>query len=693
MKRIDDLPVRNKLYLVFGAIAIFILSFVAISAYTVTRLDATLVADSVYLSFQERLGKLKLNLVSARRETLSFLLGLSLDGHGGDYLTGLQSYSAEVDEDLKALLGESPDDRSEGMVMEIAGIWGEIKRVREEEVLPAALSGRRREAIRLALETQLDRYDEAARSIDALAGYERVKAVETLGGIRDAFKKTVTLYVLATVIGLGVSLSVILYISRGLGRRIASLAESIDRFDSGGKEPHIEVSGDDEIGRLAKCLRRLFTGIYESGIVHEQYMNIFKWESAQHQKKSEDLKKSEERFRGLVETTNDWVWEVDRDCRYTYASPKVKDILGYEPEDVIGKTPFDFMSPDEAGRVRALCASISASRMPFNNLENANLRKDGSVVVIETSGTPFFSPQGEVLGYRGIDRDITARKNAEDEKTRIQAQLVHADKMASVGAFAAGVAHEINNPVGFVNSNLNILGSYVGNFMDLFKRYFSMSQALEAGNTEEALAHLKSLTEYQREVDIAFVLNDIVALTEESKDGLARIKGIVQGLRDFSHAGGEDMSEADLNDCVESAVRLCWHEIKNTAELEKDFGVMPPVSCRPRQLTQVFLNMLVNASQAMPSKGKIRIRSYLEPGMAVVEIKDNGTGMPESLVNRIFEPFFTTKPVGKGTGLGLSIAYGIINEHKGRITVESAVGSGTTFRVSLPLHSGALHSN
>ncbi|HAO92339.1 MAG TPA: hypothetical protein DCR11_00285 [Deltaproteobacteria bacterium] len=117
------------------------------------------------------------------------------------------------------------------------------------------------------------------------------------------------------------------------------------------------------------------------------------------------------------------------------------------------------------------------------------------------------------------------------------------------------------------------------------------------------------------------------------------------------------------------------------------------MSCRPRQLTQVFLNMLVNASQAMPSKGKIRIRSYLEPGMAVVEIKDNGTGMPESLVNRIFEPFFTTKPVGKGTGLGLSIAYGIINEHKGRITVESAVGSGTTFRVSLPLHSGALHSN
>lgn len=689
MKRIDDLPVRHKLYLVFGTIALFLLSFVAISAYTVTRLDSTLVAESEYYSAQERLGKLKLDLISARKETLSFLLGLSLDGHGGDHLTSLESYAAEVDEDLKALRSGSPDDRTEGMIREIAGIWGEIKRVREEKVLPTAISGQRREAIRLAMETQLAWYEEATRKIDALAGYESAKAVEMLGDIRGSFKKAVTLYVLVAVLGLAVLLSVILYISRGLGRRIASLAESIDRFDSGEKEVNIEVSGDDEIGKLAGCLRRLFTGIYESGIAHEQYMNIIKWELAQHQKKAEDLKRSEERFRGLVETTNDWVWEVDSDCRYTYASPKVKDILGYEPEDLMGKTRFDFMPHEEAERVRLLCASISASRTPFNNMEAANLRKDGSIAVIETSGTPFFSPQGVLLGYRGIDRDVTARKNAEEEKARMQARLVQSDKMASIGQLAAGVAHEINNPLGYIWSNFDTLSGYLPELSELIRHYEGALRAALEEREDAFSAHAEAVERLKEKEDPSFIMSDIAKVLEESKDGLGRIKSIVKGLKDFSHAPEEDLAYEDVNQCIEDALRLGWHELKYKVELVKELGEIPRVLCRPIKLTQVFLNIFINATQAIEGRGSIWVKTEAAKDGVCVTIRDNGAGMTEEVKSRIFEPFFTTKPAGSGTGLGLSIAIGIISEHKGSIELESEPGKGTTFRITLPVRDEA----
>ncbi|MBI4948708.1 MAG: PAS domain S-box protein [Deltaproteobacteria bacterium] len=690
MKRIDNLPVRNKLYLVFGVIALFLLSFVAISAYTVTRLDSTLGADSVYLSFKDRLGKLKTDLISARKEVLSILLGLSLEGHDDGYIKDFHVYAAEVDGDLMEILRDSTDGESDEMIKDIARIWGEIKLVREEELMPAALSGGKEKAVRIAMESQRNRYDEALKKIDALARHAMARREAAKESLRGTFKKIVTLYVLATVIALGVSLSVILYISRGLGRRFASLIDSIDRFDYGKKEAQIEVYGDDEIGRLAGCLRRLFADIYESGIAHEQYMNIIKWESAQHQKKAEDLKKSEERFRGLVETTNDWVWEVDRDCRYTYASPKVRDILGYAPEDLIGKTPFDFMLPDEAGRVRALCASITASRMPFNNMENANLRKDGSIVVIETSGTPFFDHWRGLLGYRGIGRDITGRKGAEEERSRIQVQLVQSDKMASIGQLAAGVAHEINNPVGYVGSNLNALSDHVSALLSLNSHYENALKAALEEREDDFLLHAEAVEAFKKKEDIGFVARDIESIIGESKDGLDRIKAIVKGLKDFSYAPEGELALSDINGCIDDALRLAWHEIKHKAELVRDFSEVPKVHCRPWRLTQVFLNIILNAAQAMEARGSIWVKTEESAGKVRVTIRDNGPGMAEEVKSKVFDPFFTTKPPGSGTGLGLAIALGIISEHKGTIELESAPGMGTTFYITLPLRDEAL---
>ncbi len=684
MKGIDDLPVRHKLYLVFGAIACFLLAFAAISAHTAIRLKSVLGADNSYHSIQDRLGSLKIGVISARKEALSSLLGLSLEGHDHDHDKAFQGYAAEIDRDLKALIRDSMDAESDEMIRGIALVWSDIKRVREEEGMPAAGSGRREEALMLAMEAQRDRYEDALGKIDALAARARAGVEAAQASMRATFKKTVTLYILAAVLGLGVSLTVILYISRGLGRRFASIMDSIDKFDSGKREVNIAVSGNDEIGKLAGCLGRLFTGISESGMVHEQYMNIIKWESAQHQKKAEDLKRSEERFRGLVETTNDWVWEVDGDCRYTYASPKVKDILGYKPEAIIGKTPFDFMPPEEAERVRKLFAPITASGSPFNDLENVNIRKDGSIVVLETSGTPFFSPRGGLLGYRGIDRDVTARKNVEEEKARMQARLVQSDKMASIGQLAAGVAHEINNPLGYVWSNLDTLSDYLPELSELIRHYDGALRAALEEREDAFFAHAEAVERLKKKEDPSFVMSDIAKVLEESKDGLGRIKSIVKGLKDFSHAPEEGLSCEDVNQCIEDALRLGWHEIKYKVELVKELGEIPKVFCRPIKLTQVFLNILLNAAQAIEGRGSIWVRTEASKDGVCVTIRDNGAGMTEEVKSRIFEPFFTTKPAGSGTGLGLSIALGIISEHKGSIDLESSAGKGTTFRITLP---------
>ncbi len=269
-------------------------------------------------------------------------------------------------------------------------------------------------------------------------------------------------------------------------------------------------------------------------------------------------------------------------------------------------------------------------------------------------------------------------KQLNEQLESAQNQLLQSEKMASIGQLAAGVAHEINNPVGFVNSNLGTLGKYINSMFEVIDAY-AAAEAKIGANTCPEVAQIK------KAVDFAFLIEDIPSLLKESQDGLARVKRIVQDLKDFSHVDESNWQHANLEQGMDSTLNVVANEIKYKAQVVKEYCGLPDVECMPSQLNQVFLNLLMNAAQAIDNKGIITVRTGLGGDEVWVEVEDTGKGIAPGNLHRIFDPFFTTKPVGKGTGLGLSLSYGIVQKHHGRIEVKSEVGKGTTFRVCLPL--------
>jgi signal transduction histidine kinase len=263
-------------------------------------------------------------------------------------------------------------------------------------------------------------------------------------------------------------------------------------------------------------------------------------------------------------------------------------------------------------------------------------------------------------------------------------QLLQSEKMASIGQLAAGVAHEINNPIGFVNSNLGTLRNYVNQLLNVLAAF---EKALDFVPDGPARNHIETA---MQEAELDYLKNDIVALLDESSDGLGRVRRIVQDLKDFSHSDQGEWVYADLHKGLESTLNVVNNEIKYKARVIKEFGKLPMIRCLPSQLNQVFMNLLVNAAHAIETQGEITLRTGVEgnatDGNVWVEIADTGVGIPEPILTRIFDPFFTTKPVGKGTGLGLSLSYGIVQKHGGHIDVGSEVGKGSVFRVTLPIH-------
>ena len=260
-----------------------------------------------------------------------------------------------------------------------------------------------------------------------------------------------------------------------------------------------------------------------------------------------------------------------------------------------------------------------------------------------------------------------------------QNQLLQSEKMAAVGQLAAGVAHEINNPVGYVNSNISTLGVYINDLLKILTAYETCEPFLDQ-DKEQVIA----LSEVKEKASLNYLKEDLVALLDESKEGLDRVKKIVQDLKDFSHVDESEWQHTNLHQGLDSTLNVVNNEIKYKADVVKKYGNLPEVWCLPSQLNQVFMNLLVNASHAIDGHGVITITTGTSDGGVWIDISDTGTGIKEDKINRIFEPFYTTKPVGKGTGLGLSLSYSIIQKHKGEITVTSKIGIGTTFHIWLP---------
>lgn len=376
-------------------------------------------------------------------------------------------------------------------------------------------------------------------------------------------------------------------------------------------------------------------------------------EVAERRQAEQALRESEERFRNLVETASEWVWEVDERGVYTYVSPRVREMLGYEPAEVLGRTPFDLMPPDEAKRVAGTLESFAAARKPYIFLESVHTHKDGRLVVLETSGVPFHDADGTFRGYRGVDRDITERRRAEEQLRQREADLAHFSRLTTMGEMAAGLAHELNQP-------LAAISNYAG------------------GCVRRLRADIVA--------DPKILLHPMEQIGAEA----VRAGEIIRRLREFVRKGETQRSGADINRLIAEALTLVRPESRQrnitlTLEVARD---LPEVMVDAIQIEQVIVNLARNAIEAMSGDGwarrKLIIRSALaEEGMVEVAVSDTGVGMREEEAKRLFYPFFTTKPTGMG--MGLSISRSIIEAHEGRLWSTPNPEGGMTFRFTLPL--------
>lgn len=265
--------------------------------------------------------------------------------------------------------------------------------------------------------------------------------------------------------------------------------------------------------------------------------------------------------------------------------------------------------------------------------------------------------------------------------SKAQEHLVQSEKLASIGQLAAGVAHEINNPIGYIFSNFGSLESYLQSLFEMLAAYEREEGSVTLPAAVERLNALKA------DIDLNFLKEDIPILMRESKEGIVRVRKIVQDLKDFSHVdAGQDWMWVNLIQGIDSTLNVVNNEVKYKADVVRDYGDMPDVECLPSQINQIVMNLVVNAAHAIGSeRGTITIRTGTAGADVWFEVADNGSGIPKDILSRIFDPFFTTKPVGQGTGLGLSLSYGIVQKHNGRLEVTSEVGKGTCFRVTLPI--------
>ncbi len=273
-------------------------------------------------------------------------------------------------------------------------------------------------------------------------------------------------------------------------------------------------------------------------------------------------------------------------------------------------------------------------------------------------------------------------EQALSELRTAQHALVQAEKLASLGQLIAGIAHEINNPLAFVRSNVNRFGEYFDDLLMLAGRWDEFGK--KAAAVPSLHADLAAVRADEERTDIPFLSEDFPTLMEHTTDGLKRISTIVTQLRGFAHMGGDESAEASINDVLDETLTLVWNELKHRGRIEKEYGDVPPLYCNAGEIKQVLVNLIVNAAHAIGEKGVITLRTSSQGDALRIDVSDTGCGIPENIRNRIFDPFFTTKPVGKGTGLGLWVSSSIVTKHGGRIEVKSEPGAGSTFSIILP---------
>lgn len=412
--------------------------------------------------------------------------------------------------------------------------------------------------------------------------------------------------------------------------------------------------------------RQLLKSKAEITIKHEQLSALFK-----------DVELVKKEWERTMDCIQDMVILLDREGKIRRCNRAVVEFAGTCFEDLVGLRWFEVlrfpgMSSMDLGYYCIEMHDEPSGRWflftcyPYT--ENDDPAISGAVITIHDTTEPKLAAINE------------RKANAELKET--QAQMLQQEKMATIGQLAAGVAHEINNPTGFIMSNLGSLGKYTERLICM------INEQAEAINSFGSAEVKNKLAETRKQLKIDHILSDASSLIAESLEGAERVKKIVQELKCFSRVDDAEFKPASLPECLDSTINIVWNELKYKASLKKEYGDVPLINCYPHQLNQVFMNLLVNAAHAIEKEGEISIKTWCDHDSAFVSISDTGRGIPEEIRSKIFDPFFTTKDIGKGTGLGLSISYDIIKRHGGNISVESIVGVRTTFTLSLPYNSG-----
>lgn len=462
----------------------------------------------------------------------------------------------------------------------------------------------------------------------------------------------------------------------------------------------------DELGDLSFSIHNIAQNV-------EQKMQELQATAAVLEKTKKALSETTLYADSIIRSMAEAMIVLDRDMKVKSANRAASVLLGYEQSDLIGREIHTLINGDtpEGERLvddlkhaverigvlrerRAVLVAHDGEQIPVDmNIAPLQYSADPSSGVVIVSRdmrkilTLFSQLEQANQSLEAKVRERSAEmEQAYRELKEKDAQILHQEKMASIGLLAAGIAHEINNPIGYINSNLDVLGEYVADIASYTRKLESVVQILPKDKMPPSVGSLlDEAAQLKDSLGVDDVFEDLGKLGEESKGGIDRVKRIVADLRNFSHADENKLEYSDINAGIESTLNIVWNELKYRAQVHKSYGDLPLVRCYPQQLNQVFMNLLVNAAQALEGKGEIWIKTYAVDEAISVEISDTGSGISSENLQKIFEPFFTTKGVGKGTGLGLSIAYSIIKKHQGEINVKSEMGKGTTFTIRLPL--------
>jgi PAS domain S-box-containing protein len=408
---------------------------------------------------------------------------------------------------------------------------------------------------------------------------------------------------------------------------------------------------------------------------------VFFWDVTERKRAEEAVAESERRYRQLTEAALDAIVVADQAGRITLFNPAAERTFGYQAPEVVGRPLTCLMPPEyaamhEKGFQRYV--DTRQAQIVGRTVELLGRRKDGSQFPLELSLSAI--DVGGELQFQGAIRDLT-------ERNRMRDMVVQNEKLASIGLLSAGVAHEINNPLAYVANNLVVLERDNKALMALLTIYDQARERLATVDPESA----RQAQQLADQIDLPYVRDNLDRVLTRTREGVQRVTRIVQSLRGLARTTKPDLEEAHLPDIVDMSLDMIRGRLQRRGiTVDLDFGPSPKLRCVTTQLGQVMLNLVVNALQAIestnrPEGGRIRISSRNQNGEMLIEVADNGPGIPPEYLPKLFDPFFTTKPVGEGTGLGLSITHGIITGHGGRIEVDSRLGEGATFRLFLPL--------